>query len=180
MIQTLRLRLRPLTLPDASWVAALAGDERVADTLLAVPHPYPEGLAEAFIRESARGFSEGWEYNFGLWRGDIPVGVVGLSVERAHRRGVLGYWVGVPYWGQEYATEAVRALVAYGFRTLGLERIEATCFVRNPASARVLEKAGLLREGLLRGYVLKNGQREDVYVYGLLREDWHGKADPDF
>jgi RimJ/RimL family protein N-acetyltransferase len=84
----------------------------------------------------------------------------------------MGFWVGVEHWRQGYATEAAEALLRYGFDTLGLNRIYAHHMVRNPASGRVLEKAGMKREGLLRQRVRKWGVFEDVVLLAILREDW--------
>jgi RimJ/RimL family protein N-acetyltransferase len=98
------------------------------------------------------------------------VGCIGLRVDFLHSRGELGYWIGVPYWGRGYATEAARRLVGFAFDTLGLNRVHASCFSRNRASARVLEKAGLVREGVLRRHVRRFGRFEDLTLYGLVRE----------
>jgi len=94
-----------------------------------------------------------------------------VRIEPDHRRAELGYWVGVPYWGNGYATEAARAVVKYGFGTLGLHRIFASHFANNPASARVLRKIGMRYEGRLRGHVLKWGEFLDLEMYGMLASD---------
>ena len=93
------------------------------------------------------------------------------SPDPGQGRAELGYWIGVPFWGQGHATEAVAAVLAFGFGPLGLHRIHATVFPRNPASARVLEKSGFRREGLLRGYARKEGAFEDLVMYARLRTD---------
>ena len=73
-----------------------------------------------------------------------------------------------------YMTEAARCVVAFGFGQLGLVRIQATCYPRNPASAKVMQKIGMTYEGLLRGYVYKDGIQEDIAMYAMLRSDWDG------
>ncbi len=83
----------------------------------------------------------------------------------------LGYWVGVPYWGRGYATEAAAAVVEFGFRVLALERIWARAFARNPASSRVLEKIGMAHEGTQRKGIRKNDELLDTQLYAILRED---------
>ena len=83
----------------------------------------------------------------------------------------LGYWLGKPFWGRGIITEAARAITAYGFETLGLTRIYAHVDSDNGASARVLEKAGYQREGLLRKAVLKKGELVDYLLFAILRED---------
>jgi len=78
-------------------------------------------------------------------------------IEADHRRAELGYWIGVPYWGKGYATEAARSVVNYGFSTLELHRIFASHVPANPASGRVLTKIGMRHEGRLLGHILKWG-----------------------
>ena len=86
------------------------------------------------------------------------------------RRSVeLGYWLAEPYWGKGIATEAVRAMTEWGFAHLDINRIFAYVFGWNPASARVLEKAGYLYEGRMRQAVCKDGQMTDLLVYGMVR-----------
>ena len=106
-----------------------------------------------------------------LRESDTLCGGVGLRIESDHRRAELGYWIGVPYWGDGYATEASRALVDYGFGTLGLHRIFASHFANNPASARVLRKIGMRHEGSLRAHVLKWGEFLNLEMYGMVVSD---------
>jgi RimJ/RimL family protein N-acetyltransferase len=99
------------------------------------------------------------------------VGAISLRLELGHERAELGYWIGVPYWGRGYATEAAGAMVGYGFDELGLNRIHAHHLARNPASGRVLEKTGFTHEGLHRAHILKNGRFEDIHSFAVLRSD---------
>jgi RimJ/RimL family protein N-acetyltransferase len=103
---------------------------------------------------------------------DELCGGIGLQVERIHNHADLGYWIGVPYWGRGYATEAAAALVQYGFETLNLHRIQASVFAGNHASARVLLKIGMCLEGRLREHVCKWETFYDLESYGILRSDW--------
>ena len=97
-----------------------------------------------------------------------------MVIQTADERAELGYWVGKPFWGQGYCTEAAQAVIAYGFQTLGLNRIQAHHFGRNPASGRVMQKLGMRYEGLERQYHKKWGQFEDGLGYAILREDFGG------
>lgn len=99
------------------------------------------------------------------------VGAVGLEICREHSRAELGYWIGKPYWGQGFATEAAHALINHGFQMLGLNRIYAEHLVRNPASGRVMVKIGMRREGTLRQHTKKWDVFEDVTIYGLVKGD---------
>ena len=171
-LRTPRLVLRPFDASDAPTVQLLAGDERVASTTLNVPHPYEDGMAEAWIATHASGWASGkllvlaiTEESEGL------TGAVSLHVSARHRRGELGYWVGVPYWNRGYATEASAALRDYGFEELGLERILGRHLTRNRASGRVMEKLGMTHEGVMRRHIVKWDVPEDVAIYGILREE---------
>ena len=101
------------------------------------------------------------------------VGAVGLrDIDVEHSLAEMGFWVAVKRWGQGYATEAARAVVAFGFRQWGLNRIYAHHMVRNPASGRVLARIGMKPEGLLRQRVRKWGMFEDVMLMAVLRAEW--------
>ena len=150
VLQTKRLVLRMFEPEDAPEVQRLAGAWEVARTMLSIPHPYEEGTAERFIEDARRALAAGERVNFAvvLREGRTLLGGVTLSINGQDDNGKLGYWIGVPYWGQGYATEAVREVVRYGFEELGLHHIHSDHFGSNPASGRVLKKAGLSYEGI--------------------------------
>jgi [ribosomal protein S5]-alanine N-acetyltransferase len=175
-LQTERLTLRVYGLSDIPALTPLIGAREVAATTLRIPHPYTESDARDFIAsaEEDPSIDGGLRLAIVLRERDTLCGGVGLLIEPDHRRAELGYWVGVPYWGKGYATEAGRALVKYGFGTVGLHRIFASHFANNPASARVLRKIGMRHEGNLRAHVLKWGEFLDLKMYGMLASD----ADP--
>jgi RimJ/RimL family protein N-acetyltransferase len=167
---TERLILRPFDATDADDVRRLAGDYRVSSTTASIPHPYPEGAAAAWIQTHQPAFEKETEVVFAITHSGMGslIGAVSLlEISRSHARAELGYWVAVDYWSQGLCTEAVRCLIDYAHRELRISRIVAQCLARNTASARVMEKAGLLREGVLRQHINHHGKVEDVYVYGL-------------
>lgn len=174
-LQTERLTLRAFTLADAPRVRELAGAREVAEMTALIPHPYPEGAAEAWIGSHAERLSKGEVYSFAitLTATGALLGAIGLHVEQAHRRAELGYWIGVPYWGKGYATEAGRRVVAFGFETLELNRIYARYFAKNPASRRVQEKIGLRYEGMMKQAEYKWGEFLDIGLSGLTRDAYH-------
>jgi RimJ/RimL family protein N-acetyltransferase len=173
---TPRLVLRPFALDDAPAVQRLAGAAEVADTTLNIPHPYRDGVAEAWILTHKQLFRVGMLANFALAlrESDALIGAIGLRIEAKHARAELGYWVGLEHWGQGYCTEAGRAVLDYGFNTLGLARIHASHFTRNPASGRVMQKLGMRHEGSLRQHVRKRDVFEDLEVYAILRSEFRG------
>ena len=177
LLNTDRLLLRPFRPEDAPRVQLLAGDRAVAATTLNIPHPYEDGLAETWIRSHPDSFFKQKSVAFAITALSEPpattlVGAIGLTLAMSHARGELGYWVGKPYWGRGYCTEAARAVLRYGFETLALQRIFARYMVTNPASGRVMEKIGMQREGCLRQHVDKWGQYVDLNLYGILREEY--------
>lgn len=174
-LETERLTLGPLRPADASRIPELAGDREIARNTESIPHPYPEEEAEAFVEQVRAEAASGEAAVFGIRLGDGGelVGVVGIHPEPEHGRARLGYWIGRPYWGRGFATEAAREAVDWAFRELDLRRVYAESFARNPASCRVLEKVGMRREGRLRRHFKKWGEFVDIEVFGLLREE-HG------
>lgn len=172
-LETVRLVLRPFRTADADRVQRLAGDRAVADTTLNIPYPYEDGLAEKWISNHRDWFEQNEQAIFAvtLRTDGLLIGAVGLRIDREDDRAELGYWLGRPYWGHGYCTEAVQSLIAFGFGPLALNRIEAHHFVRNPASGRVMQKVGMTREGRLRQFAKKWDAYEDVDLYAILRSD---------
>jgi RimJ/RimL family protein N-acetyltransferase len=177
-LRTARLVLRPLDLGDEEWVAELASHRSIGRNTLSIPHPYPPGAALRFLEQVRSGYPRTGSCAFAVIVDETgeKAGAAGLTVDSRNRKAELGYWIGQPYWGRGYATEAAAGLLPLGFETLGLKRIFARVFGSNPASARVLEKIGLQFEGRLRGHLLKWGEFEDILMYGLLREEWTGDS----
>ncbi len=175
VLETVRLLLRPFVLTDAPDVQRLAGAPEVADTTLNLPHPYEVRDAEQWIGGLAGRFAAGSNVAYAVTRREEGLlGAISLmDISVRHRRAELGYWLGVPFWNQGCMTEAADALVSYGFSELGLNKITAAHFARNPASGRVMQKIGMSQEGLLRRDVRKGDGFEDMVVYGLLAEDWN-------
>jgi [ribosomal protein S5]-alanine N-acetyltransferase len=175
ILQTSRLILRPFTLEDGPRVQELAGNARVADTTLNIPHPYPDGVAAAWIATQPKLAAEDNEIAWAITSLETQTffGAISLMprVNSHYNLGELGYWLGLPYWNQGFMTEAVKSVVRYGFDTLKLHRIHAAAFSRNPASIRVMEKAGMRFEGIARGRMLKNGVFEDVSSCAILITD---------
>lgn len=170
-IETARLRLRALAPADAKTVQRLAGEREVAMTTANIPHPYPDGMAETWIPTHAELWRERRALVLGitLKSTDELVGCTGLHLEPLHERAELGYWIGRPYWGRGYASEAARALVEYGFGVIGLRRIQAHYMAHNPASGRVMENAGLRPEGRSPCAMKKDGRFVDIVFHGAVR-----------
>ena len=174
ILTTERLTLRPLRLEDAADVQRLAGAREIAAMMTSIPHPYEDGVAEAWIASLDAVVATGREVHFAIARKDTDalIGVGGLIGITPGHMAEIGYWVGLPYWKQGYCTEAAGAMVRYAFETLGLRRIHGCCSGNNRASARVMEKIGMKPEGIRRQHREKWGQYYDVLLYGILREEY--------
>ena len=175
VIETTRLRLRPLERSDALAIERAAGAREIADTMISLPHPYPADEAEKYIarqqteREAGRAVTFSIEHKAeGRFYGLVEL----RDIDREHSLGELSFWLAVDAWGQGYMSEVVQAVVRYGFEDLGLNRLYAYHMLRNPSSGRVLEKNGFRQEGLLHQRVRKWGQFEDVALWAILRQQW--------
>lgn len=134
---TERLRLRALRDIDVRRIAQLAGDWSIASMTARIPFPYTERDAVEWVS----GLGEG-EVVRAIEHGGELIGLVGYTPTPDGRAAELGYWIGRPHWGQGYATEAARAIVAHCFEAHGFERLTCCHFIDNPASQRVIEKLG--------------------------------------
>ncbi len=173
VIETVRLVLRPFTMEDVPFVVEYAGAEETYNGTLCMPHPYTTEDAVKWISSHDSQFFNGTGMQSAMTLNGQFMGVVGLSISKAHNRAEIGYWLGKPYWGNGCTTEAVKAVVRYAFEELKLNKLTSRHFPQNPASGKVLEKAGFEREGVLRSEYLKDGQYLDAVVFGYLREDFN-------
>ncbi len=154
-LTTERLALRWPRLADAAAIERLAGSKIVAETTALIPHPYPEGAAGQFIFASRLANARGDGLTLAITEKKRPrdlIGVValqppGFSGRNDCQHPFIGYWLGVAFWGRGYATEAVGALLALGFRETDAELVSAEVLSRNVASLRVLEKLGFTPGG---------------------------------
>ena len=178
-LNTHRLILRPFTPADAPELQRLADAPEIAATTLHIPHPYPEELAQSWIKGHPALFENGDGVVFAIVRrrdGDL-IGCLGLTCDAANQNAELGYWIGVPYWNRGYATEAARMGIAFGFAYFGLHRIKSSYFASNPASGHVMEKIGMRYEGRRRDQLFKEDRGyEDVVEYGILCKDFTAQA----
>ena len=157
---------------DAGDLVPHANDRRVWRNLRdAFPHPYRIDDAERFIAMATQMSPETY---FAIEVNGHAVGGVGYTLHTDVERigAELGYWLGAEFWGRGIATSVVRAVTACAFEAHPeLCRLYAVPFAWNPASARVLEKAGYRREGTLRRSALKDGHVLDQWMYAIVREE---------
>lgn len=171
-IETARLRLRPWRPEDKPALLRHADNPKVARNLSNIfPSPYTESDADAWFE--ARALDKEPRRIFAIECDGQAAGGIGIHTrdDILARTAEIGYWIGEAHWGRGYATEALKAVVSYAFQTFDYHRLEAYHFGWNPASGRVLEKAGFKLEGCLREQICKNGEFTDAFVYGVLRDE---------
>jgi ribosomal-protein-alanine N-acetyltransferase len=175
-LYTERLILRPHSVWDADDLQKLINDKDVASTTLNIPHPYTLEDAIDFLSKREGSYEETGSPQFAIAHKDgYFIGGIGMSLNKEHENAEIGYWIGKPYWGKGYCTEAASAVVKYGFEVMGLNRIHATHMTRNPASGRVMQKIGMKYEGHLRQNKKKWDKFEDMELYGILKSEYFAK-----
>lgn len=166
-------RIRPYRADDAEALYE-AARESTADVFPWLPwcHPgYTMAEAEDWATLQAGAADGGRELVFAVvGPGDEFLGGCGVNqINSLHRFGNLGYWVRSSATGRGVASEAARQAAAFVFRNTNLVRLEIVCAVENRRSQRVAEKAGAIREGILRNRLVLHGRPVDAVMYGLLR-----------
>ncbi|WP_459502678.1 GNAT family N-acetyltransferase [Bacillus sp. C1] len=174
ILETDRLKLRELTLLDAEIMFHYFEKESVIryfgmdsfQNMKQVKH-----TIQAFRKKYEEGSVIRWGIE--LKGTDQLIGTCGFHlINQNHNRAEIGYELDDTYWGKGYASEALQAILTYGFEKLGLIRIAAVVYTENEASHRLLKRAGFQEEGLLRKYMLQNGIAHDTVIYSLLEEEW--------
>ncbi|SCC49676.1 Acetyltransferase, GNAT family [Bacillus wiedmannii] len=173
-LETERLLLRELTLLDAETMFRYFSKESVIRYFGMDSFENIE-QAKTTIQTFKNRYEEGSVFRWGIEKkgtGQL-IGTCGFHlINKHHKRAEIGYELDDTYWGQGYATEALQAILGYGFETLQLIRIAAVVYVENKASQKLLSKAGFQEEGLLRKHMIQNGVAHDTILYSLLKEEW--------
>lgn len=164
-IRTPRLLLRAPTLSDAPRLALLAGDYDVASMTGTIPHPYSEEMAAEWIASVLAG-EEG--VVFAIIRSGALIGCTGYRAFGGDHA-ELGYWIGKPYWGMGYATEAVRALIVHAFEADRFDYLTVGHFSDNPASERIIAKFGFTPLARIERESAARGDKAPCLTYRLDR-----------
>lgn len=165
-----RIVLRRFAPTDADSLVRLADNRKIWINLRdRFPHPYTRIDAEGWIAHCAA--EAGTPTQFAIDLDGLAIGGVGLErFNDVHRlTAEIGYWIGEPYWGNGIATAVLIEMTRYAFAQFPFERIQAIVFEWNPASRRVLEKAGYALEARLARAIMKDGRLGDGFLYACLR-----------
>jgi [ribosomal protein S5]-alanine N-acetyltransferase len=173
LLHSARLVLRAFTKADAAEIQNLANNKEVGG-IIGLPQPYLLEHAQEWIEIQPELIRLGTEYPLAIVEktSNELVGTITLRVDKNHFKGELGYWIGRPYWGKGFATEAVKRMISFGFEDLELNKIWASALSRNKGSLAVLQKAGLWDEGTLKQDRFISGEFEDINLYGIVREEY--------
>lgn len=173
-LRTERLVLRPYRESDAGDLFGIFSDPKVMRFLSSPPWTSHDRAREVIERDVSA-FESGEHLGLAIERIEDKqlIGQCTLfKLSEACRRAEIGYSLASGVWGNGYMSEALSALIRYGFKRMNLNRIEADVDPRNDASVRMLERFGFVREGLLRERWIVDGEVSDSAIYGLLRKDW--------
>ncbi|WP_203247701.1 GNAT family N-acetyltransferase [Sporosarcina beigongshangi] len=174
IIETERLRLRQVTTEDASNMFAYLSDQDVVKPMGLDPFETVKDVLDEISWYTSI-YEEGTGIRWGITLKDSGkvIGSCGfLNRIPKHYRAEVGYELSKDHWGQGIASEALEAVVKYGYHHLQLERIEALIEPANVLSQKLVEKQGFLREGLLRHYEFARGKFDDLYMYSIIKEDF--------
>lgn len=179
-LETDRLLLRKLSMADAADVFAYASDPEVSKYTGWSTH---QAIADSqkFLESVIAKYETGQPMDWGIVhkRDRKLIGTCGFaSWNCTHSRAEIGYALARQYWGQGYMTEAVKAVISFGFHVMMLNRIDASCMVDNLASARVMQKAGMHYEGTLREYAFFKDRYCDLKLYAIIKPKTDFPFDP--
>jgi RimJ/RimL family protein N-acetyltransferase len=172
------LHLRQLIHDDRRSLAYHANDEEISRFITHIPYPYTQRHADAWIEKTKRLLDKDSEHHFGICdkETDDVIGIIGLkNINHTDLNAELEYWIGKDHRRQGKTTEAIWLILGYAFNTLGLHRVYAVVHEQNIGSVKVLEKVGLIREGIWREASRWEGVWCDVYAYGILEDEWNRK-----
>ncbi|KYG29374.1 GCN5 family acetyltransferase [Alkalihalobacillus trypoxylicola] len=173
-IKTERLRLRKWKKEDLESLYAYGSNENVTKYVTWDTYSSYDD-AERFIEQILQQYEQQQISPWAIeWRktGDVIGNVDFVNWNIQDRRAELGYVLNESYWNKGVMTEAVKALIQFGFEKMNLVRLEAKCFEENIGSAKVMEKSGMLYEGKMRKYKYIKGIHQNIKIYSILKEDY--------
>lgn len=173
VLETERLRLRPLMPTDESRIFDFMNHPEVTEFLLFFDHPLSQPMLHNWLRNVLAASPDYCAYWGIIHKKDFRlIGILSLTFNTYHHKCELGYWMDKDYWKQGLMTEAAQRAIQYAFEELKLHRVELTHMVKNIGSQRVAEKVGFQLEGCYREGHFKRGGYRDVKFYGMLESDY--------
>lgn len=166
--------LRPFKAEDAERVAELCNDKTISDNTFLLPYPYRLTDAVEWIDYLQKSWDLDRQITLAICRKDDQelIGCISLDLSQVHRRATIGYWLGSAYRNQGIMTECLMRIMTYVFDERSYNKVYGEHYAHNPASGKVMEKAGLKYEGTLKGHYKKGDAYIDLVCYGLTKDDY--------
>ncbi len=173
-ITTKRLILRPLEENDISTILELMKDKAISDVTLNIPYPYTENDARFWMNMARKGMENNNQYIFGIEDAATNkfIGGIDVAIEPKFDRAEIGYWIGKSYWNKGFCSEALAAIINFGFEELNLNKIFGVHIFENPASGKVMQKCGMQKEGELIEHIKKGDNYYSYVQYGITKNLW--------
>jgi len=175
-LNTERLILNSFIETDAANVAKLAGDKRVVDMTASLPYPYEVPMAVSWIKGHQEQLEKDMNYVFAIRLKSTSelIGCINIGLNDRHDRGYVGYWVGHDFWNHGFCSEALREIIKFGFEEKKVNKIWAEHKTFNIGSGRVMEKAGMKHEGIMRNHYKQNDDNYlDMSVKSILKSEYN-------
>ncbi|MFK7813853.1 MAG: GNAT family N-acetyltransferase [Maribacter sp.] len=170
-------QIKPIDIPD---IVSYAGNIKIVENTRTMPHPYQEEDAISWMNMANQGFKNRDNYIFAMRLRDTHsfLGGIGLTLDKSNNRAELGYWIAEGFWNLGFTTEAVQAILQFGFEQLNLNKIVAVYITTNEASGKVMIKNGMVKEGEFKDHDIKKDHTvaDDKYVsliqYRMLKSEY--------
>jgi len=177
-IRTARLLLRDVAPGDLASIVRNMNNLAISQFLARPPLPYTDEHGLSFIHAAREGRRSGYWLSCAIAEqsDNRMIGSIGMTLNDEFQRAEIGYWLDEAFWNRGLMTEALRGIIDFGFAEFDLNRIAANHFSDNPASGRVMQKAGMTYEGTLRQYLVRFGEPKDAAYYSILRREWAGSV----
>ncbi|QCK15653.1 GNAT family N-acetyltransferase [Mangrovivirga cuniculi] len=175
ILETKRLILSKPQESDVSDIVLEANNKKIEAQTLNIPFPYTQKDAENWLSQINEGYNKGDHIAFKILskKDKSFMGVIGLKIAQRFDHAEMGYWIGEKFWGKGYITESIGAVLEYGFDQLNLHKIFAHYMEGNPASGKVMEKNGMIKEAILKDHVKKGGEYKSIIQYRLTKKEYH-------
>jgi len=178
-LHTPRLTLGQIEVSDIPSIVKYANNPSISKMLRSVPYPYHEDNAIGWLNRIRTKFEQkkGYTFRISLANENSFIGNIGIGIKKAHQKAMVGYWLAEPFWGKGYMTEAMAAVLKFGFEELHLNKICATFLADNPASGRVMIKNGMVKEAEFVDDEFNNGKFLTIMQYRLTKDEYEKNSD---
>ncbi|AFM05252.1 acetyltransferase, ribosomal protein N-acetylase [Bernardetia litoralis DSM 6794] len=175
-LETERLILNSLSYKDIPKITAYLQNPKISENVINIPFPYSEKDAIFWINLGNQGRESKEVYNFAIRLKEDEklnfIGAIGIRLDKKHNKAELGYWLGEPFWGKGFMSEATKRIIKFGFEILELNKINATHFLHNPASGKIMIKNKMIKEAEIKEHFKKGDIYLDIIQYRLTRKEY--------